>query len=88
MENYCLMKKTRYELKEGTKNSWVVSDIQEIKEISEEYYNNIVSAKSFFKSLGGSENHKKTYTKRGYKVTKITSKRPDRIVKVVYEFIF
>lgn len=84
MEKYCLMTKTHYKLKEGTRTVWVIDEEPEIKEIDKQWYDNVVDAKNFFKSLGGKEIHKKN----GNLVTKIISIRPDREVKVIYEFKF
>ena len=64
---------------------WVEADKEE-KEITEEYYNNIVNAKNFMKNLGGYERHEKSYTYIGYIVTRINSISPDRKDKSLYEF--
>ena len=59
---------------------------KEEKEITQEYYNNIVNAKNFMKNLGGYERHEKNYTYIGYIVTRINSISPDKKEKSIYEF--
>ena len=77
-----VMVETKFK-KVGSK--WVETDKEE-KEITEEYYNNIVNAKNFMKNLGGYERHEKSYTYIGYIVTRINSISPDRKDKSLYEF--
>ena len=78
------MIKTGYK-KEGTK--WIETEREE-KQIDEEFYNNVIEAKSFFRNLGGSEQHKKSYTSQGNIVTHINSVSPSKMEKSVYEFKF
>ena len=82
---YAVMTTTRLEKKEGTKTVFTASP-STTENITESQYNNIIESKKFFQSLGGIERDIKTYTKRGYKVTRITSTSPDRKTKVVREF--
>ena len=77
-----VMVETKFK-KVGSK--WVETDKEE-KEITEEYYNNIVNAKNFMKNLGGYERHEKSYTYIGYIVTRINSISPDRKNKLLYRF--
>ena len=82
-ENYgMVMVETEFK-KVGSK--WVEANKEE-KEITEEYYNNIVNAKNFMKNLGGYERHEKSYTYIGYIVIRINSISPDRKNKSLYEF--
>ena len=82
-ENYgMIMTKTEFK-KVGSK--WAEVNKEE-KEITEEYYNNIVNAKDFMRNLGGYERHEKNYTCIGYIVTRINSISPDRKDKSLYEF--
>ena len=82
-ENYSMvMVETKFK-KVGSK--WVETDNEE-KEITDEYYNNIVNAKNFMKNLGGYERHEKSYTYIGYIVTRINSISPDKKDKSLYEF--
>ena len=82
-ENYgMVMTKTKFK-KVGSK--WVKTEKEE-KEISQEYYNNIVNAKNFKKNLGGYERHEKSNTYIGYIVTRINSISPDKKDKSLYEF--
>lgn len=76
------MIKTGYK-KEGTK--WTETEREE-KQIDEEFYNNVVSAKKFMRNLGGTETHKKSYTSQGNIVTHINSISPSKMEKSVYEF--
>ena len=82
-ENFgMILVKTKFE-KVGSK--WLETSKEE-KEITEEYYNNIVNAKSFMQNLGGYERHEKNYTYIGYIVTRINSISPDKKDKSLYEF--
>ena len=82
-ENYGMIM-TKTEIKKGG-SKWVETNKEE-KEITEEYYNNIVNAKNFMKNLGGYERHEKSYSYIGYIVTRINSISPDRKNKSLYEF--
>lgn len=71
--------------KEGT--TWrLVRDSHKI--INEEFYNNILAAKTFMRNLGGYERHIKTYTKYGRMVGRVISINPSRDYKSVYLFDF
>jgi hypothetical protein len=73
--------------KRGTKTSFITNET-ETKVIDAKQYKNIVDAKSFFKNLGGSETHTKSYTCNGYCVTKIISTSPDKQMRSIYNFDF
>lgn len=60
---------------------------QDKQEVDYEIYLNIIDRR-FFKALGGIERSTRSYTPRGYRVTKQTSISPDRTIKVTYEFDF
>ena len=77
-----IMEETHFE-KRG--NKWIEEDKQ-FKTLTEDQYNNIVNAKSFFTSIGGYERHTKTYTYIGYIVTNIISISPDKKNRVVRHF--
>ena len=82
-ENYgMIMTETEFK---NVGSKWVEVNKEE-KEITEEYYNNIVNAKNFMKNLGGYERHEKNYTYIGYIVTRINSISPDKKDKSLYEF--
>ena len=78
---------THYELKAGTKNAWREIST-EAQDIPEEHYRNSVDAAPFFRRLGGSEYLERSYTGRGYLVTRIISKSPDRTKKTIRTFKF
>lgn len=88
-ENYCTMTEKTYELKEGTKGAYKLTE-ERVVNMSEEDYDNMTSAETqkFFRRLGGSETATRGYTKRGYKVVEIISKSPDKTVKQVRSFKF
>jgi hypothetical protein len=73
----------------NTKTTYIV-DGQKTEQITKQNYNNIVSkdTQKWFRSLGGSETAKRTYTSRGYLITKLTSVSPDRQNKNIYQFKF
>lgn len=72
-------------IKEGKK--WI-NPIEEISFINEENYNNIVESKKFFTNIGSYERHEKSYTSKGYIVTRINSISPNKSQKVTRKFIF
>ena len=80
--NGMMMTKTEFK-KVGSK--WAETNKEE-REITQEYYNNVVNAKNFTKNLGGYERHEKNYTEIGYIVTRISSISPDKKDKSLYEF--
>lgn len=82
-----LLNEKRHELKAGTKTVFKLIK-EETREITEEQYNNIISAAPYMRRLGGSEYLVRGYTVRGYRVVSITSKNPDRTVKVIRKFNF
>ena len=86
-EESITMVKTTYNIKEGTKSVFVEVK-KEVTKISEEQYTNIIESAPFFRRLGGSETITKSYTSKGYVPVRLTSKNPDRDVKVVREFDF
>lgn len=62
----------------------------ETKTIDKKQYDNITNKDTlkWFRRLGGSETATKNYTSRGYNVTKLISKSPDKSIKVIREFNF
>lgn len=62
----------------------------ETKTIDKKQYDNITNKDTlkWFRRLGGSETAKKSYTSRGYNVTKLISTSPDKSIKVIREFNF
>ena len=60
----------------------------EKKPITETHYKNIIEAKSFFESLGGTELHEKASTCDGVKVVKNISTDPSGQLRTVYNFSF
>lgn len=67
--------------------SWKSSpDTTETREIPAEHYYNYFDAVPFFRSLGGSETVRRSYTAYGYIPTTLISISPDRETKVVRHF--
>jgi hypothetical protein len=62
----------------------------ETKEIDMRQYNNITNDDTlkWFRRLGGSETATRSYTSRGYNVTKLISTSPDKSTRVIREFNF
>ena len=83
------MKKERFEKKANTKNSFFSVKTEE-KEIDYSTYKKIVDANTlrWFRRLGGSETAQRSHTCRGYMVTRLISRNPDRDVKVIRTFTF
>jgi len=87
--NHCKMTTETYELKDGTKTSYVLVEREE-KLLTEDHYNNMTSAdtQKYFRRLGGSETATKGYTRKGYNVVKLVSKSPDKSIKKIRTFDF
>jgi hypothetical protein len=86
---YALETKKTFTIKEGTKTVWQL-DKKEENNITEEQYDNTTSIKTqqWFRGIGGSEYAIKGYTRKGYLVTELISKSPDRQTKVTRSFNF
>ena len=67
-------------------NKWELVE-QETKEVNYDFYLNVIDRR-FFKAIGGIERSSRSYTPRGYRVTKQTSISPDRNTKIIFEFDF
>lgn len=76
-----------FTLKAGTKTVYELES-EETKEVTSEQHINAVDAAPYFRRLGGSETLTREYTKRGYLVTQIVSKSPDRQTKVIRKYTF
>lgn len=85
---YAYMKSKKYQLKAGTKNVWLLVEDEGEKAITKQEYHNITDKDTlkWFRNLGGSEYASKGYTSKGYKITELISKSPDRTFKHVRSF--
>ena len=83
------MTKTSLVKNPDTKTTYIVEG-QKTEQITKENYQNIVSkdTQKWFRNLGGSETAKRTYTSRGYLITKLISISPDKQNKSIYQFKF
>ena len=83
------MNKTELSKNPKTKTTFIIKD-DETENISLTQYYNITNDKTlkFFRGLGGSETAERSYTCRGYTVTKLTSTSPDKQTKVIRKFKF
>lgn len=61
---------------------------QQEKVIDEQHYLNFVEATPFFKNLGGTEKKERAHTGHGYRVVKVTSTSPDKLMKRITFFDF
>lgn len=77
MKDFAKLTTIRSYKRPGTKTVFVERDRRE-EVVSEQEYINIVNAAPFFRRLGGSETLSRGYTKKGYLVTRILSRSPDR----------
>lgn len=77
----------RYELKPNTKTVYELIN-EETETINEQHLKNYENSVKEFRRMGGSETIERSYTCRGYLMTKLTSKNTDRSVKIVREFNF
>ena len=87
MRNFAIMTTIELVKNPNTKTTYIEEE-RTIEEITEQTYRNIVSSSKFFRRLGGSETHTRTYTCRGYNTIKLTSVSPNRQIKKIYEFKF
>ena len=87
MSKFCTEIKETYQLKDGTKTVWELVETRE-NELNELGYRNCIDACKFFRRLGGSEYCEKSYTSQGYLVTRLVSRSPDRLTKIVRHFTF
>ena len=79
---------TKQVKKEGTKTVWINKQEPKTEQVSWSFYRNIIDSSPYFRSLGGSEHNVKSYTCRGYHVTKNTSTSPDKKKRTIREFKF
>lgn len=84
---FCIMKIQHYQLKDGTKTVYELLE-EDRWEIDEKEYRRVITSSPFFRRLGGSEYHHKSYTCRGYLTYKLVSKSSCRTMKTVREFDF
>ena len=82
---YAVMTRTKQYKNPNTKTTWITEDVI-TKPITQEQYNNIVTASPFFRRLGGIETHIKSYTARGYLTVELRSTSPDKQNRSVYKF--
>ena len=83
------MTKTTLRKNPNTKTTYIVEG-EKTETITKENYENITSKETqrWFRRLGGSETAQKSYTCRGYLITRLTSISPDRKIKSLYRFKF
>lgn len=83
------MTKTSLVKNPNTKTTYIVEG-EKTEQITKENYNNITSKETqqWFRRLGGSETAQRSYTCRGYLITRLTSVSPDRQNKSIYKFKF
>lgn len=81
------LKKTKLEKNPNTKTTYNKIGT-EIIELTQEQYKNFTSfeATRFNRFLGGNECVEKSYTARGYLITRLISTSPDKTQKNIYEF--
>ena len=85
---FCKSTTTHYELKAGTKTAYVQVGESMEEFVDKQYHTNCVTSAPFMRRLGGSEHLAREYTKRGYLVTRIISKSPNKQNKTIREFDF
>ena len=82
-KNIKMVEKRYY--KAGSK--WVLSETNE-KDITKEYYLNIINSCKFFRNLGGYERLTNGYTYAGYIPVQLNSISPDKQEKIIRSFEF
>lgn len=83
------MTETRYIKNHNTKTTYVQEE-KEMQRISRTDYSRITGEDTikWFRRLGGTETVQRSYTCRGYLITKLTSTSPDKQTKIIREFNF
>lgn len=81
------IKTERFNLKTGTKGAFALESTT-TEQGTMTNVDNIVGSLSFFRRLGGSEYLVKSYTCAGFVPVVLTSKNPERTVKVVRSFTY
>lgn len=88
MEQITMIKK-RLEKNPSTKTTFkVLDEVTEI--IPREHYEFITKPETlkWFRACGGTETPERSYTCRGYNITRLTSTSPNKQIKVIREFKF
>ena len=88
MEQITMIKK-RLEKNPSTKTTFkVLDEVTEV--IPRERYEFITKPETlaWFRFVGGTETAERSYTCRGYNITRLTSTSPDKQIKVIREFKF
>ena len=83
------MTRTDLEKNPNTKTTYITKEV-ETEELTEKAYKLITGDDTlkWFRRLGGTETAQRSYTCRGYNVTRLTSTSPDRQTKIVRTFKF
>ena len=83
------MTETRYIKNPNTKTAYIQEE-KEMQRISRIDYSRITGEDTlkWFRRLGGTETAQRSYTCRGYLITKLTSTSPDKQTKIIREFNF
>ena len=83
------MHKTELLKNPDTKTTYFIRDEASESITTSQYYNLTKDdTLKWFRRLGGSETAERSYTCRGYNVTKLTSTSPDRETKIIRKFKF
>ena len=83
------MTKKRLERNPSTKTTFnLLEEVSEV--IPREYYERLTSEHTlgWFRAMGGTETAQRSYTCRGYNITRLISTSPDKQIKVIREFKF
>ena len=83
------MTRTELEKNPDTKTTYITKEVEK-EELTEKAYKLITGDDTlkWFRRLGGTETAQKSYTCRGYNITRLTSISPDRQTKIVRTFKF
>ena len=83
------MTKKRLERNPSTKTTFnLLEEVTEV--IPREYYENLTKPATlkWFRAMGGTETAQRSYTCRGYNITRLISTSPYKQIKVIREFKF
>jgi len=84
-----ILTQKEYSKNPNTKTTYIL-EREEVREISQKEHDLLTNEETqkYFRRLKGIETANYSYTCNGYKVTKLTSTRPDKATKIVRTFKF
>ena len=84
-----IMTRTELEKNPNTKTTYLTKEV-ETEEVTKKAYERITGEDTlnWYRRIGGTETAQRSYTCRGYNITRLTSISPDRQTKIIRTFKF